>query len=193
MGNIFTAAEMKDALVCKATTLQTVWIENKGKGTFEIHPLPAMAQWSPVYSIHTGDYNGDGNIDIVLNTNEFSMTASLGRHDALNGLLLAGDGKGGFRPLSILESGIFIPGNGKALVQLSVGGMSALAASQNKGLLKFFRNKTAPGKPLQATADETAAMVKLKKVVHSGWNFLTAHPSSPSQPEPCGYTMPWKV
>ena len=34
-------------------------------------------------------------------------------------LLLKGDGAGGFNPLSMLQSGIDIPGNGKALVKLT--------------------------------------------------------------------------
>ena len=68
-----------------------------------------------------------------------------------------GDGKGGFTPLSILQSGIFIPGNGKALVKLrSSSGKMLLAASQNKGPLKVFQLndscKTIPLNPLDVSA-----------------------------------------
>ena len=53
--------------------------------------------------------------------------------------MLKGDGRGNFKPLSILESGIYIPGNGKALVKLmGAKGNYLLAASQNKGPLKIF-------------------------------------------------------
>ena len=63
-----------------------------------------------------------------------------GRYDALNGLVLKGDGKGNFKPLSILQSGIYIPGNGKALVKfLDNKGDLMLAASQNKDALKVFK------------------------------------------------------
>jgi hypothetical protein len=38
-----------------------------------------------------------------------------------------------------LQSGLFIPGNGKALVKLKNGrGQTLLAASQNRGPLKLF-------------------------------------------------------
>jgi hypothetical protein len=68
--------------------------------------------------METGDFDGDGNLDVVMNGNDYGSDASVGRYDALNGLMLKGDGKGGFKPLSILQSGIYIPGNGKALVKL---------------------------------------------------------------------------
>jgi hypothetical protein len=57
-------------------------------------------------------------------------------------LVLKGDGKGRFTPLSILQSGIFIEGNGRALVKLKSGnGKILIAASQNKGRLKIFQLK----------------------------------------------------
>ena len=57
----------------------------------------------------------------------------------MNGLLLKGNGKGEFSPLSILQSGIYIPGNGKALVKLQGSQKNYLvAASQNKDNLKLF-------------------------------------------------------
>jgi hypothetical protein len=40
------------------------------------------------------------------------------RYDALNGFVLKGDGTGNFVPLSILQSGIYINGNGKGLAKL---------------------------------------------------------------------------
>jgi hypothetical protein len=63
----------------------------------------------------------------------------VGRYDALNGLIMKGDGKGGFVPQSIVESGVFIPGNGKALVKIRyTNGGYMMAASQNRGPLKLF-------------------------------------------------------
>jgi hypothetical protein len=56
--------------------------------------------------------------------------------------MLKGDGKGNFIPQSMLESGIYIPGNGKALVKLrSKDGKYLLAAGQNRGPLKVFELK----------------------------------------------------
>ena len=98
------------------------------------------AQYAPVYGIVASDFNRDGNIDLLLNGNEFSMSPTLGRNDALNGLVLQGDGKGHFLPLSIMQSGIFISGNGKAAVQLTINGQLAVAVSQNRGKVKVFKS-----------------------------------------------------
>lgn len=144
-----------------ATNFQTGWIENKGAFDFQFHPLPMQAQLAPVYGIAINDFNADGNLDIALTGNEFNMLPVHGRIDALNGLVFQGDGKGSFKALSILQSGLFIPGNGKALMQLPLNNQIALAASQNMGILKLFRNNQA-GKIISLFNNENATIVQLK-------------------------------
>ena len=78
-------------------------------------------------------------MDVLINGNDFGTEPVIGRYDALNGLLLKGDGKGNFTPLSIRKSGIYLPGDGKALVALQgKNGKLLMAGSQNKGPLKIF-------------------------------------------------------
>ena len=162
MNAIFTEAELKGALQLSATNFNTCWIENKGNMQFELHPLPAQAQWAPVYGIVVKDFNGDGNVDIALNGNEFSMAPVLGRYDALNGLILQGDGKGNFSPLPILQSGFYVPGNGKSLAQININGKLVLAAGQNSGALKLFQNKIAAGNIIPLQHGDIFATVHLK-------------------------------
>jgi len=67
------------------------------------------------------------------------LTVVNGRLDGLNGLVLKGDGKGNFAPLSIQESGIYIPEDARALVKLKrKNGGIIIIASQNKGELKAY-------------------------------------------------------
>ena len=83
-----------------------------------------------------------GNLDIIINGNDYGNEVFDGQYDALNGLMLKGDGKGNFAPQTMLQSGIYIPGDGKALVKLqSSTGSYMLAASQNRGALKLFELK----------------------------------------------------
>lgn len=139
MNDIFPAQQMKDAQRLKATMLQSCYLRNEGNGKFTLIPLPKQAQVSVLNGMVADDFDGDGNLDVLINGNDFGTAVSIGRFDALNGLLLKGDGKGAFLPLSILESGIYIPGNGKALVRLMSGkGNYLIAASQFKGALKLF-------------------------------------------------------
>ena len=162
MKDIFTEPELKGAIRLSVNNFHSSWVENKGNLQFALHDLPAQAQWAPVYGIVANDFNGDGNIDIALNGNEFSMAPYLGRYDALNGIVLQGDGKGNFFPLSILQSGFYVPGNGKAVVQLVSNRKLSLAAAQNSSYLKLFQLKKQEGKIILLLPNDISAIVQLK-------------------------------
>ena len=125
------------------------------------------------------DFDGDGNLDVVMNGNDFGTEVSVGRYDALNGLMLKGDGKGHFYPQSILQSGIYIPGNGKALVKLqSSTGNYMLAASQNQDALKIFELKRKVNNVKLQPDDERAVVTykngaKQKQEFYYGSSFLS--------------------
>jgi hypothetical protein len=178
MSDLLIDEDRKDALQLSATNFSTGWIENKGDFHFAFHELPFQAQLSPVYGIVANDFDGDGNVDLLLNGNEFSMAPGLGRNDALNGLLLRGDGKGNFNALSILLSGIYIPGNGKAAVQLNVKGSLCFAASQNRGKLKLYRSSN-KNRIVQLLPDDANALIeykngtKRKEEFYYGSSFLS--------------------
>ncbi|WP_257574691.1 VCBS repeat-containing protein [Hydrobacter penzbergensis] len=162
MKNIFSEQELTGALQLSVNSFQSCWIENRGNFQFVLHTLPPQAQWAPLYGMVTNDFDGDGNMDILLNGNEFSMAPPLGRYDALNGLLLKGDGKGNFSPLSLLESGIYIPGNGKALIQLISNNKLTIAAAQNASWLKCFQSRHQNNKIVPLLPDDAFAMIALK-------------------------------
>ena len=142
MDQVLTPEMRKGALRLKANTLQSVYLRNEGKGKFTMIPLPQQAQLSQISGMAVDDFDGDGNLDVVMTGNDYGTEVTIGRYDAFNGLMLKGDGKGNFQPLSILQSGIYIPGNGKALVKLiGANGKYLLAASQNRGPMKIFELK----------------------------------------------------
>jgi hypothetical protein len=157
---MFTKEEMKNALVVHADFLSHCLVKNLGNGHFALEPLPMAAQFSCLNGMLVQDYNGDGNLDVLISGNDYGTEVSVGRYDGCNGLLLQGDGAGGFKPLSSLQSGIFIPGNGKSLVALrSRVGEYFLAAAQNRGPLKIFMLKKQvwcyPVGPLEVRAEVT--------------------------------------
>lgn len=142
MDSFFTKEQLADALILKANNFNSCYCRNDGDGKFTLVPLPFMAQLSALNGMIADDFDGDGNLDIAINTNDFGADLVSGRYDALNGLVLKGNGKGSFTPQSIRESGIFIPGNGKAFIKLrGENGKYLLAASQNRGPLKVFELK----------------------------------------------------
>ena len=138
MQQIFSAENTQDALQLSVNNFNSSWIENKGNFNFVLHDLPRVAQFAPIYGIVAKDFDGDGNIDLALNGNEFAMSPSLGRYDAFNGLILKGDGKGNFKSLTIQESGLYIPQNGKALATIMVNKQLGLLATQNRDFIKLF-------------------------------------------------------
>lgn len=179
MAEVFPPDKMKGAIRLQANMLQSCFIQNDGNGKFTMIPLPQAAQISALNGMVADDFDGDGNLDVLINGNDYSTEVSIGRYDALNGLLLKGDGKGAFTPLSILQSGIYIPGNGKALVKLKTASEKYLvAASQFRDSLKVFelRRKT---KTIPVNADDIYALIKFsngtieKKEFYYGTSFLS--------------------
>jgi hypothetical protein len=139
MDEIIPANKRGTALRLKANMLQSCFLRNEGNGKFSMIPLPLLAQVSVINGMIADDFDGDGNLDVLINGNDFGTHISIGRYDALNGLLLRGDGNGGFTPLAIQQSGIYIPGNGKALVKMAGSkGNYLVAASQNRDHVKLF-------------------------------------------------------
>ena len=142
-------------------------------------PLPVQAQVSSVFGMIAVDVDGDGNLDVVINGNDYGTEVSVGRYDALNGLVLKGDGKGGFTPMPIQQSGVYISGNGKALVKLSnKNGQCLLAASQNSGPLKMFLLKGETKKLDVQPGDRYAVIIlkdgrKRREELNYGAGFLS--------------------
>jgi hypothetical protein len=150
---MFTPAEMKGALTLEANYFSHSLVRNLGNGKFEVVPLPAPVQYSCINGMLVEDMDDDGNLDVLLSGNDYGTEVSVGRYDACNGLLLKGDGKGGFTPLSILQSGWFVPGNAKAVVKFrNPAGNTLVAVSQNRGPLKVFQAKhTTTSIPVELT------------------------------------------
>jgi hypothetical protein len=100
-------------------------------------------------------------LDVVLSGNDYGNEIVNGHYDAMNGLVLLGDGINSFKPVNVMQSGLYIPGDGKGLVKLKIGGYYATAATQNKDVLKIFALPKA-GKVVRFNSDDRSAIVHLK-------------------------------
>ena len=162
----------------QANYLATSLLINDGNGKFRIVEMPPVMQFAPVNAMIVDDFNNDGFLDIAATANDFGNEVSNGRYDALNGVVALGDGKNNFRCLSSYESGLFIPGDGKALVKLvGASGDYLLASSQNRGPVKLFRN-TKPGKAIPLEINDRVAIIKLnngerREEIYNGSSFLS--------------------
>jgi hypothetical protein len=130
-----------------ASTLATTLFLGR-KGRFEARPLPTEAQFAPVFGLGVADFDGDGQEDLFLAQNFFAFRVEEARLDAGRGLLLRGDGKGGFQPVPGQRSGIKVYGEqrGAAVADFDHDGRADLVVTQNGSATQLFRNTTArPG------------------------------------------------
>jgi len=182
ISDLFTPEQLKGAISFKANYFKSSFIRNNGNSKFSIEPLPDIAQYSIINGMIADDFDGDGNVDICMNTNDFSTEPGNGRYDALNGLILKGKGNGQFIPLSMIESGIFISGDGKGLSKLKAAdGNLLLAATQNQGPVEIYKKKQ-PSKIIEAAAGDVFALLtfndgkKQKIEFNYGSSFLSQSP-----------------
>ncbi len=109
--DLFGDNELKGATERLVNTFESVYVENKGKGKFEMHFLPALAQVSKVMVLRTEDVDKDGNLDVLLGGNFNGASMYQARYDAFFGLILKGNGKGGFSPMIPTETGFLQDGD----------------------------------------------------------------------------------
>ena len=124
---LFSAAQLQQAIHYQTDTFASVYLHNDGGGTFSASALPNPAQIAPIKGIIAHDVDGDGNLDLIVAGNLYDAEPNTPRADAGNGLWLRGDGRGHFTPVSPRESGFLAP--------LNVAGLALIRTPTGKGVL----------------------------------------------------------
>src|SRR3984893_8525414 len=130
--DIFPAADLKRTQVREAYTFASAVALNDGNGAFSLQPLPTEAQFAPIYASLAGDFDGDGKTDLLIGGNFYGVQPMLGRYDASYGLMMRGDGKGGFTPVDMDQSNLVIDGQ--------VRDMKSLRGAKGEQLIVVARN-----------------------------------------------------
>jgi hypothetical protein len=138
--DIFGADRLAKVRRLAATELQSGVFINHGQGRFGFQPLPRFAQLAPINTIVARDLDGDSNLDLFCAGNNFGPEPNTGRFDGGLGVLLKGDGRGGFIPLSPYQSGIAVSGDARAAVAVALPGSAkpALAVVRCEGPVLLF-------------------------------------------------------
>lgn len=85
---IFDATALDQSLVLEVNEFKTMAFENTGNFTFMPIELPKQVQFSPVYAINHGDFDADGDIDLLLGGNLYRTKPEVGIYDASYGVFL---------------------------------------------------------------------------------------------------------
>jgi hypothetical protein len=145
--DVFSSADLADAVVKNAYTFATTLVRNNGDGSFTMIPLPRAAQLAPVYGILPHDYDGDGKLDLLLAGNFDGLKPELGKMDGSYGLFLRGDGRGHFSPVRIKDSGFFVPGQARDIGYVRTATGARYIVSRNNDGPLIFRTTSGEGKP----------------------------------------------
>ena len=116
--DIYEPQLLAGGLHLEATTFSSVFLENKHT-SFNATPLPTESQFSVIQDAITGDFNEDGNLDVIHGGNLYVSEVETTRADAGIGGVLLGDGKGSFKYVSSIESGIFIQKDIRKIAHIS--------------------------------------------------------------------------
>ena len=129
LADLFTPDELGKAKKKKAVALQTVVLRNTGTNKaprFTKQPLPIEAQFSPAYALALVDVNNDRLPDLLIGGNRTYNRVRLGKADANRGQLFLNVGKGHFRYVSMLQSGLVWTGDVRAFATVRVRNQTQL-------------------------------------------------------------------
>ena len=128
-----------------AHTTASILLLSNGKGGFTKAKLPFWAQVSPIMTMLVNDFDEDGFEDVLIAGNYHSVEVERGKYTAQKGLLLKGDGIGGFEQILPESSGFLVDGECRNLQLIDdKDGNYAVVAAFNSDSLKVFQKNTKP-------------------------------------------------
>lgn len=115
---VFTPEELKGASHLEANYLKTALFIASANGKFQEKALPLEAQSAPVFALTALDFNQDGKKDLFLGGNINKARLKFGKYDANYGLILQGDGQGGFKVVPQKQAGLRLQGDVRSVLAL---------------------------------------------------------------------------
>ena len=136
--DVFSEAKLNSSLHYSISDFSSVYMKNVG-GRFELTPLPIEAQFAPIQDMLVDDFDGDGLLDLIVAGNLFGTEIETTSYDAGTGVFLKGDGKNGFDPYAVHESGLYLAKDLRDLEIIEIGGKKYILGANNDNHLDLFR------------------------------------------------------
>lgn len=143
----YANASVKDFLAVLDTTGMAVfeanytnssYLENLGDGNFKVTSLPIEAQFAPLFGVQVFDINQDGNLDVLGVGNYYETEVISGRYDACKGMVLLGNGKGGFSSETLNTTNFVVDSDAKALSLVKIEDRMSWVATSSAGKTLVF-------------------------------------------------------
>ncbi len=117
----------------EVNALSSIVVINEGNNRFSYKTLPIAAQLSPIFSVKSHDFDGDGDFDLVLGGNLFAAKPEVGRYDASYGIYLENNGRGELKSYAD-NKGFLVEGEIRDMVVI---GRKLIVARNNNTFLQF--------------------------------------------------------
>jgi len=141
LADLFGADKLAAVTKLAATEMASGVFLQQQDGTFRFAPLPREAQIAPVNAIVAADLDGDGKLDLWCVGNNFGPEPTTGRFDGGLGVLLKGDGHGGFSAVTPAQSGLLVTGEARSAVVLPGAKGPRIVVGCTQGPVLLFERK----------------------------------------------------
>ena len=141
---LFTKEQLAQAFSVKASWFKSSVAINEGNGQFRMEALPAELQFSCICDIYCTDLNGDNRKDLILGGNDSGFMPQFSKLDASFGHVLINEGDGKYKRLENSESGFFVRGEIRKLLEINIKGEpNLISVLNNDSPLVFKVNQAA--------------------------------------------------
>ena len=128
LDDLFPTEVLRRSVVNRATELRSVVVLNRASGP-QLVPLPLAAQLAPVYALLADDFDGDGDIDLLVAGNQSVGRPEVGIYAGSFGSLLLNSGDGTFLAQPSARTGLFLSGDVRKLSPAAPPGTYLVARS----------------------------------------------------------------
>tara|TARA_B110000003_G_scaffold267561_1_gene295942 strand:+ start:1685 stop:4966 length:3282 start_codon:yes stop_codon:yes gene_type:complete len=135
MTKIFDSNQMEGSKVFEVNNLETSIFINKGDFNFKKISIPKEVQFSPIYAINSNDFDNDGDKDIIMGGNLYTVKPEVGIYDASYGIYLENKGNENF-VFHKGGKGFFLKGEIRDII---ITDKKEILVSRNKDSLTLFK------------------------------------------------------
>lgn len=136
LSDIYGEEELKASYHREVYTFSSMYLQNNGKGSFDLKKLPSYAQMGPTLGFEVADINNDGYKDIIGVGSIHETEVETIRYDANNGYIILGDSLSSLKPYK--DFNFYNSKNSKGIKKINIGGREYYMIVNNNSPITIF-------------------------------------------------------